>query len=59
MQMVLNKEKLTLFMKGQDIDLDAVYERFGVDYDLLSLLMQRDKDENGKFRIRWGQQKIA
>ena len=59
MQMILNKEKLTLFMKGQDVDLDAVYERFGVDYDLLSLLMQRDKDENGKFRIRWGQQKIA
>ncbi len=59
MQMVLAKEKLNLFMKGQDVDLDEIYEKFDVDFDLLSLLMKQEKDENGVLRIRWGEQKIA
>ncbi len=59
MQMVLSKEKLNLFMKGQNTDLDGIYEKFGVSYDLLSILMYREQDEDGKFHIRWGQQKIA
>ncbi len=59
MQMVLVKEKLNLFMKGQDTDLDAIYERFDVNYDLLSLLMYQEQDEKGKFHIRWGEQNIA
>lgn len=59
MQMVLSKEKLNLFMKGQDVDLDEIYDRFGVDYDLLSMLMSREEDENGKFQISWGQQMIS
>ena len=58
-QMVLVKEKINLFMKGQDTDLDEIYERFGIDYNLLSLLMRREKDEEGRFQIRWGEQKIA
>ena len=59
MQMVLAKEKINLFMKGQDTDLNEIYERFGVDYDLLSLLMYREQDEKGNFKIRWGKQQIA
>lgn len=59
MQMVLAKEKLNLFMKGQDVDLDEIYERFDIDYDLLSLLMRHEKDEEGRLCIRWGEQKIA
>ena len=59
MQMVLVKEKLNLFMKGQDTDLNAIYERFDVNYDLLSLLMYQEQDEKGVFRIRWGEQNIA
>ena len=59
MQMVLAKEKINLFMKGQATNLDDIYDRFGVDYDLLSMLMYREQDEEGKFHIRWGQQKIA
>ena len=59
MQMVLVKEKLNLFMKGQDTDLDEIYERFGVDYDLLALLMRREVDDEGRFQIRWGEQNIA
>ncbi|MCM1239035.1 MAG: N-6 DNA methylase [Lachnospiraceae bacterium] len=59
MQMVLAKEKLNLFMKGQDVDLDEIYERFDIDYDLLSLLMVQEKDKEGRFHICWGEQKIA
>ena len=59
MQMVLAKEKLNLFMRGQDTDLDEIYDRFGVDYDLMSVLMSREADENGTFQIRWGEQDIA
>lgn len=59
MQMVLMKEKFNLFMKGQDTDLDEVYERFDVDYDLLSLLMYQEYDHEGKLHLRWGEQKIA
>ena len=46
-------------MKGQDTDLDQIYEKFGVDYNLLALLMRRELDEEGKFQIRWGEQMIA
>ena len=59
LQMVMAKEKINLFMKGQDIDLDQVYEKFGVDYNLLALLMRREIDDEGNFHIRWGEQKIA
>ena len=59
LQMVLAKEKINLFMKGRDTDLDEIYDRFGVDYDLLPLLMYREQDEKGQFHIRWGQQKIS
>lgn len=59
MQMVLAKEKINLFMKGEDTDLDEIYEKFGVDFDLFALLMRREEDENGRFQIRWGEQKIA
>ncbi len=46
-------------MKGQDTDLDQIYEKFGVDYNLLVLLMRREVDKEGKFQIRWGEQMIA
>ena len=59
LQMVMAKEKINLFMKGQDTDLDQIYEKFGVDYNLLALLMRREVDKEGKFHIRWGEQKIA
>jgi len=59
MQMVLTKEKLNLFMKGQDVDLDSIYQKFDVNYDLMSMLMYQEQDENGVFHIRWGEQNIA
>ena len=59
LQMVLAKEKINLFIKGQDTDLDQIYEKFGVDYNLLALLMEKGVDKDGNFEIRWGEQRIA
>ena len=59
MQMILAKEKLNRFMKGEDADMDSVYEKFGVDYDLMSLLMRKEEDEEGRLCIRWGKQEIV
>ena len=55
----LPEDDLNLFMKGDEADMDDIYERFGVDYDLTSLLLYRDIDEDGRFSIRWGEQEIA
>ena len=43
-------------MKGKKIDLDEIYEKFGVDYDLINQIMVKDVDENGKSYVRWGSQ---
>ena len=59
MHMILAKEKINLFMKGQDVDLDTIYEKFDIDYDLLSLMMYKEKDAEGKLHLRWGKQLIA
>lgn len=59
MQMVVAKEKINLFMKGKDADMDEIYKKFGIDYDLLTLLMRYEEDKEGHFHIRWGEQKIA
>ena len=59
LQMVVAKEKINLFMKGQDTDLNQIYDKFGIDYNLLSLLMRKGVDEDGRFQIRWGEQNIA
>ena len=57
LQMVMAKEKINLFMKGKEADLNEIYKRFGVDYDLK--LMYREQDDKGHFHIRWGKQEIA
>lgn len=59
MQMILVKEKINLFMKGQNTDLDEIYERFDVDYDLMSMLMYQEADQEGHLKIRWGKQNIT
>ena len=59
MQMVLCKEKLNLLMKGQDLALDSIYEKFDINFDLLSMMKQREQDEESKFHIRWGEQLVS
>lgn len=57
--LILTKEKLNHFMKNQEIDDEELYEKYGVHFDLLDMLMTKEKDEEGKTYIRWGRQDIV
>lgn len=59
LKMVLMKERLNLFMKNEDIENDELYERFGVDPTIITNLMSKEYDNEGKVYIRWGEQKIS
>jgi trans-aconitate methyltransferase len=59
LQMVMAKEKLNLFMKNQTLEDIEIHEKFGIDFDILQMLMSKDYDEKGHVRIRWGEQKIS
>lgn len=59
LQMVLSKEKLNAFMKRQDLNFDDVYKKFGLEVNLLAMLMTKEYDDEGHMQLRWGQQMIA
>lgn len=59
LMMVMCKEKINLFMKGKKTDLNEIYAKFGVDYDLINQIMHKDIDEHGHSYVRWGSQKVA
>lgn len=59
LKMILVKDKLNLFMKNQDLSDDELYEKFGIDSSVLVNLMYREKDEDGKYVVRWGEQKVS
>ena len=58
LQLILCKEKLNLFMKDKVIDDNELWDEYGVDFDILNMLMTREKDEKGKSYISWGKQEI-
>ena len=58
LKMILVKDKLNLFMKDQELSDDELYERFGVDSNMLQNLMYKEKTEEG-YVIRWGNQKVS
>ena len=59
LQMIMAKEKLNLFMKNQTMDGDEIQEKFGIDFDILQMLMSKERDDKGHIHIRWGEQKIS
>lgn len=56
--LLLAKEKLVRFMKNDEVDNDELREEFGVDFNLIEMLLTKNKDENGKVRISWGNSNI-
>jgi predicted RNA methylase len=58
LKLIMNKEKLNSFMKNDYINDEEVFERFGIDYDIFSMLLTRETDSEGKSYIQWGQQKV-
>ena len=59
LKMVMVKEKLNLYMKSQHLDDGEVEEKFGIDFDLLSMLSRKEYDEDGHVVVRWGEQNVA
>lgn len=59
LKMILAKEKLNLFMKNQLLKNGELYERFGINPQIFSLLMTTSVDQEGKLQIQWGEQKIS
>ena len=59
LKMVMVKEKLNLYMKNQHMDDSMVEEKFGIDFDLLSMLSRKEYDEDGNVTVRWGEQQVS
>jgi hypothetical protein len=59
LKMVMVKEKLNLYMKNQHLDDSAVEEKFGIDFDLHSMLSRKEYDEDGHVTVKWGEQKVS
>ncbi|WP_025911999.1 N-6 DNA methylase [Priestia flexa] len=58
LKLIMSKEKLNNFMKNNFIDDEEIMDQFGVDFDILSMLMSKETDEDGKSYIQWGNQKV-
>jgi hypothetical protein len=58
LKLIMCKEKLNLFMKNQDLNDDEIFEKYGVDSWLFNCLMVKEKDEEGRVNITWGEQNI-
>jgi len=59
MQMVIAKEKLNQYMKNEDLEFKDLYDKFGIDYDIMNMLLYKEKDQDGKVKIHWGEQQIV
>ena len=60
MALVLTKERLNEFIKsGKVKDESEIFEEFDISPDIIETLFTREKDDQGKFHIRWGTQKVS
>ncbi|MFY0397893.1 DEAD/DEAH box helicase [Bacillus sp. YIM B13449] len=59
LQLVMSKEKINCFMKNEDLDSSEINERFGLDGDILDMLLTKEQDKDGKTYIAWGDQKFS
>lgn len=58
LKLIMSKEKLNSFMKNDHIDDEEIFERFGIDFDIFDMLLTKEKDQEGKSYISWGEQKV-
>ena len=45
-------------MKNDEVNDDELKEEFGVDFDLIEMLLTKEKDNEGYTRINWGKSNI-
>jgi len=58
LSLIASKENLNQFMKSQNTDNNEMYEELGINFDLIGMLLTKDKDEDNRTYIRWGEQII-
>lgn len=57
MALIIAKEKLNNIVKNQEeINIE---ENLGIDFNLVDMLLNKEKDSEGRIRINWGQQQIS
>lgn len=55
--LLMAKEKLNDFIKTtNETSTASIYGEFGIDLNILDMLIQKDKDADGKLILRWGKQ---
>ena len=60
MALVLTKERLNEFIKHGEVKEESdIFEEYDISPDIIETLFTREKDDQGKFHIRWGQQKVS
>jgi hypothetical protein len=59
MQLIIEKEKLNRLAKNDACTDEELNEKYGIDYDIQSLLHSKETDENGKLWVTWGNQSIV
>ena len=57
--LISSKENLNNFMKNKELDKTEVEEELGIDFNLIDMLLTKEKDSEGKVRINWGNQEIV
>jgi SNF2 family DNA or RNA helicase len=60
MALVLTKERLNEFLKtGEVKEQSDIYDEFDVSQSVIESLLKREQDEEGKFYISWGSQRVS
>lgn len=60
MALVLTKERLNEFIKSGEVKEESeIFEEFDISPDIIDTLFRREQDDQGKFHIRWGAQKVS
>jgi hypothetical protein len=60
MALVLTKDRLNEFIKtGEVKDRSDIYEEFDVSQSVIESLLKREQDDEGKFYISWGSQRVS
>ena len=60
MALILTKERLNEFIKSGEVKEESeIFEEFDISPDIIETLFRREQDDQGKFHIRWGAQKVS
>lgn len=60
MALVLTKERINEFIKSGSVKEESeIFDEFDISPDIIYTLFRREQDDEGKFHIRWGEQRVS